>query len=340
MISVIVPVYNTKTEYLDKCVDSILNQTYRDIQLLLVDDGSESDCAAALDEYPERDSRCNVFHIPHGGVSSARNCGLDHADGEYVTFVDSDDWVSENYLETLYIKMDGVALAVMTSTNYYENTKQVDDKHVSHKTNICSNRSHIFDVLYGRTDDAKKWLLNTVWAKLYRAEVIKSGNIRFDTSLRRLEDGVFNLSYLTFLSENVKLIYIDIVGYYLRQHSNSTVHKYNPNLADDMILPLEKMYEISVRSGMYEYDKTALGFRALLNCIVYINDGACGNKNSLRTSIKSTKLFINKDIVKKLVCECDINGLQKTEKMVVENIRKGNAVKPACYFWIRNKIKR
>lgn len=340
MISVIVPVYNTRKEYLDKCVGSILNQTYSDIQLLLVDDGSKSDCALNLDAYPEKDARCKVFHIPHGGVSNARNYGVACAKGEYVSFVDSDDWISENFLETLLQKMNGMELAIMKATNYYENTKQVADKQMTHKTTICAERRHIFDVLYGCTDDAQKWLLNTVWAKLYLTDVIKSGNIKFDTSLRRLEDGVFNLRYFTYLKGNAKLTYIDTVGYYLRQHNDSTVHKYNPNLADDMVLPLEKMYEISVQSGMYEKDKKALGYRALLNSIVYINDGACGNMNGLRKSIKNTKTFINRNIIKKLVGECDTSHLQNTEKMVAESIKQGNAVKPACYFWLRTKIKR
>ena len=106
-----------------------------------------------------------------------------------------------------------------------------------------------------------------------------------------------------------------------------------------MLLPLEKMYEISVQSSRYEEDKAALGYRALLNSIIYINDCACGNNAHLLKSIKSTRTFIETDIIRKLIAECNLAELQHTEKMVTKSIQKGNAAKPALYFWLRKKIK-
>ena len=97
-ISVIVPVYNTE-KYLNRCIDSILAQTFTDFELLLIDDGS-TDCSGKIcDEYAAKDSRVRVFHKENGGVSSARNMGLDNAQGEWITFVDSDDWVHEDFLK-------------------------------------------------------------------------------------------------------------------------------------------------------------------------------------------------------------------------------------------------
>lgn len=100
MISVIVPVYNVE-KYLNECVDSILAQTYTDFELILVDDGSPDNCGAICDEYAASDSRIRVIHQKNGGLSAARNTGLDIAKGEYVTFVDSDDLVCKTYLECL-----------------------------------------------------------------------------------------------------------------------------------------------------------------------------------------------------------------------------------------------
>lgn len=101
MISVIVPVYNVEP-YLRKCIDSILAQTYRDFELILIDDGSPDNCGAICDEYAAQDSRIRVIHQGNCGVSVARNTGLDAAKGEYVSFVDSDDWIDNEYLEHLY----------------------------------------------------------------------------------------------------------------------------------------------------------------------------------------------------------------------------------------------
>lgn len=91
MVSIIVPVYNAE-KYLSRCVDSILSQTMKDFELLLIDDGSQDESGRICDEYSEKDARVRVFHKPNGGVSSARNLGIDHAKGKYIIFIDSDDY--------------------------------------------------------------------------------------------------------------------------------------------------------------------------------------------------------------------------------------------------------
>lgn len=99
-ISVIVPVYNVE-KYLRKCVDSILSQTFTDFELLLIDDGSKDHSGEICDEYALQDDRVKVFHKENGGVSSARNLGIDVAKGEWITFVDADDYIAENLLQSL-----------------------------------------------------------------------------------------------------------------------------------------------------------------------------------------------------------------------------------------------
>ena len=100
MISVIVPVYNAE-KYLHRCINSILAQTFVDIELLLIDDGSTDSSSVICDKYAKKDQRVRVFHKENGGVSSARNLGLDNAQGEWIAFVDGDDWVKETYLSNL-----------------------------------------------------------------------------------------------------------------------------------------------------------------------------------------------------------------------------------------------
>ena len=104
-ISVIIPVYNTE-KFLHRCIDSILTQTYTDFELLLIDDGSKDSSGSICDEYAEKDSRVRVFHKENGGVSSARNLGLDNAWGEWITFVDSDDYIEENFLKSFDGNLD------------------------------------------------------------------------------------------------------------------------------------------------------------------------------------------------------------------------------------------
>ena len=99
-ISIIVPVYNSE-KYLGACIDSILSQSFRDIELILVDDGSRDSSPRICDDYAQKDGRVKVIHKANGGVSAARNDGLDIAKGEYVTFIDSDDWVEREFLSTI-----------------------------------------------------------------------------------------------------------------------------------------------------------------------------------------------------------------------------------------------
>ena len=101
-ISIIVPVYNAE-QYLRRCIDSILNQSFTDFELILIDDGSKDKSSDICDEYAAKDSRIKVYHKENGGVSSARNLGLDNANGEWIAFVDSDDFIKEDYLKHMAI---------------------------------------------------------------------------------------------------------------------------------------------------------------------------------------------------------------------------------------------
>ena len=103
-ISVIVPIYNVEP-YLHRCVDSLLLQTYQDFELILIDDGSTDNCGMICDEYAALDDRIRVIHKLNGGLSDARNVGLEIATGEYIAFVDSDDWVARDYLECLFVTL-------------------------------------------------------------------------------------------------------------------------------------------------------------------------------------------------------------------------------------------
>ena len=101
LISIIIPIYNVE-KYLHCCINSVIRQTYKNLEIILIDDGSPDNCGKICDEYAKKDNRIKVIHKENGGLSSARNAGLDIAKGEYISFVDSDDYVAENFIEKLY----------------------------------------------------------------------------------------------------------------------------------------------------------------------------------------------------------------------------------------------
>lgn len=113
LISIIVPVYKVE-KYLDKCVESIVEQTYKNLEIILVDDGSPDNCPAMCDEWAKKDSRIKVIHKKNGGLSSARNAGLDGCTGDYIYFLDSDDYIADNCIEMLFnaIVSDGSDMCI------------------------------------------------------------------------------------------------------------------------------------------------------------------------------------------------------------------------------------
>ena len=121
-ISIIVPVYKTE-QYLDRCVESIVNQTYNNLEIILVDDGSADNCPAMCDKWAEKDNRIKVIHKENGGVSSARNAGIDAASGEYIGFVDGDDWIDTDMYDFLMSHFDDDTDIVRCSyRKVYENS--------------------------------------------------------------------------------------------------------------------------------------------------------------------------------------------------------------------------
>lgn len=122
LISVIVPIYNVE-KYINKCIDSIIDQTYTNLEIILVDDGSPDNCGKICDEYAQKDERVRVIHKENGGLSDARNAGIDVAKGKYVSFVDSDDYVEQNYIEILYncIKEYNTNIAIGSHRVIYKN---------------------------------------------------------------------------------------------------------------------------------------------------------------------------------------------------------------------------
>lgn len=183
MISVIVPVYNSE-QYLHRCIDSILAQTYTDFELLLIDDGSTDSSGAICDEYAAKDSRVRVFHKANGGVSSARNMGLDNAQGEWITFVDSDDWVEKEYIELFMNNIDDLV---------YQSFQSVFNEHIE----VWDTSIKALDINESLTKLYEKKVLGYCWGKLYRTMYLKTNNIRFNEDIKFREDELFVLEYLS-----------------------------------------------------------------------------------------------------------------------------------------------
>ena len=184
-VSVVVPVYNAE-KTLRQCVDSILCQDSRDFELLLIDDGSKDSSAAICDEYSGQDERVLVFHKPNGGVSSARNLGLDNAQGQWITFVDSDDYITNDFFDGIDRNENDLLIVPYI---WSRNGNDSKDERLS-QFDIVEKKEMKFFLYYFLTTA----IFRGPCAKFYKRELLEG--IRFDESMKVAEDACFVHQYM------------------------------------------------------------------------------------------------------------------------------------------------
>lgn len=215
-ISVIVPVYKAEA-YLHRCVDSILAQTFKDWELLLIDDGSPDKSGEICDEYAQKDSRVRVIHKENGGVSSARQRGLDESIGEYTIHADPDDWVEPDMLEELYrkAKEEDADMVICDFINEYEGGKQ---RYMKQQPESLESRAVLRQLLFQQ-------LHGSCWNKLVRRACYIKWGIRFPNNLNYCEDVIV---LVQLLQHDIKIFYIMKAFYHYDQQVNlhSITRKY------------------------------------------------------------------------------------------------------------------
>lgn len=231
LVSIIVPVYNAE-KYIKKCIDSILQQSYKNFELILVEDGSPDKCPEICDQYAKQDSRVRVIHKRNEGVSAARNSGLQISKGEYIFFVDSDDFVSKTYLEHLMSPLD-IDYVV---SGYFRGKDQCWEQH-----GYLSVQFNIYE-LCKKPELIGQVPLGMVWARKYKRSIIYSNGIKFDTTMARGEDVLFNVEYLL-KCKTINII--SVIDYYYNQTENSATEQFNPNLFSWSMKSILKIAEIT-----------------------------------------------------------------------------------------------
>lgn len=219
LLTIIVPVYNTEG-YLAECINSILEQTYNDWELILVDDGSTDDSGVICDDFAQRDSRIKVLHTENGGASHARNAGIEHATGKWIAFVDSDDYVENNWLQNLSMTIQENKAELYMWGNYIEQKNNIFQKEViPQHLNTTSSTNFILTGTYR----------HNAWLYLFSNEWIKKYNCEFPEGIKRSEDQCFLLQYL---SHNPTIHSICQPFYHYVRHTDSVTC--SPYTIDDV----------------------------------------------------------------------------------------------------------
>ena len=213
LLSIIVPVYKVEN-YLPKCIDSILAQTFTDFELILVDDGSPDDCPALCDAAAEKDARVRVIHQKNGGLSAARNAGLDAARGAWIGFVDSDDYIAPEMYEVLYqaVQSTGADLALCDYAEVDEAGTPCPQMHVSLSGGELTGQELL--------KRASGLMVQLAWNKLYRRSLLMNAGLWFTREVYN-EDQLFNVRYFRLAKAYTALA---DPGYYYIQNPQSLLH--------------------------------------------------------------------------------------------------------------------
>lgn len=209
-VSIIVPVYKVE-KYIDRCINSILAQTFKNFELLLVDDGSPDNSGKICDNYAQMDNRIRVFHKENAGVSAARNFGIEQSAGDFLMFVDSDDWLDLQCIELCIKEVEYGDLDLLQFASVYvSETSQWNS--VNKSTSILSGDAYV----------NQQSLNVTVWGGLYKKAIIDMNSIRFNTQLVMAEDQLFVYKFLKFAN---RITYINKPLYYYFQNTNGVVRR-------------------------------------------------------------------------------------------------------------------
>ncbi|KMK78306.1 hypothetical protein AB990_02435, partial [Alkalihalobacillus pseudalcaliphilus] len=202
LVSVIVPIFNSE-KFLEKCINSVLKQSYNNLELIIVDDGSTDNSKSIVTNFAEVDSRIKYIYQDNMGPSYARNKGLDNALGQYIQFIDSDDFLEKNTTELLVGNLDNSDLVIAGYENVYVNENKENTK-VIPENNCTINKS---EFMTSFSYFLKEQLFHYTWHKLYKRELLK--NVRFNNELNIGEDLIFNIDYMdnvnkiTFVNEKI-----------------------------------------------------------------------------------------------------------------------------------------
>ncbi|MDQ0975379.1 glycosyltransferase involved in cell wall biosynthesis [Neobacillus niacini] len=266
-ISIIVPIYNVE-QYLPKCIDSILSQTFKDFEVLLVNDGSPDKCGEICDNYAKMDNRIKVIHKVNNGVSSARNKGIELSKGEYIAFIDPDDTIEpEMYdvlLQTALKNAADIVVCPIKTINFNNNTTSISA--VWKDVNCSLNKNTIQRFLIPSILQEKTYSLVSCVNKLYKKSLFNSLSLRFDEQKQHSEDAKLNFTLLTLINN---LVFVDtpLYNYYIYKRDSLT-QIFRENLYEyvrdnkKFMLEICKKYKLEQYSGIVRnhYTSVTLSF--------------------------------------------------------------------------------
>ena len=303
-VSVIVPVYNCE-KYIERCMDSLINQTLADIEIIIVNDGSVDNSLNIINRYLNLDNRIKLINKSNTGVSDSRNIGIKNSNGNYITFVDSDDWIDFNYIEDMYNTAIKNKCEIVMCSYIREFTTHSKKRNLNLKSNyiykqnevMLLNRKLIGPINSELKNPEQLDSLGTVWGKLYENKLIKENNIKFIglDEIGSAEDTLFNI-YL--FNQVNRLCFTNNTYYhYWKENQGSITSNYNPKLKEqwlNLFIYIQKFIDKNDKDIDF---KEALRNRICTSILgLGLNECNKNNKQSFYLKVKNIKTLLNNEI--------------------------------------------
>ena len=326
LISVIVPVYNVE-KYLLRCVESIQNQTYKNLEIILVDDESPDKCPEICDKLAVQDARIKVIHKKNGGLGLARNSGLEEVTGEYVTFIDSDDWISKEHIEKLHTELTKQKADAVIGSH---TSVDADGKETLHRISLAEGlfeeneilNDIVLPLIGADIDYPNDVQVNaSCCMNLYKTDIIRKHDLKFISEKYAVaEDLYFNIDF--FLS-STRISAVNEVGYYYYENENSISRKYDPKRFERTINYYNTLYKQVSAHGLqdkiaYRIDRSYLmKIRVAIRHIILSDLKRKEKKHEIKN-------ILHHEITKKVLNNYPINSFIPSMRILVKMMRNEN----------------
>lgn len=319
-ISVIIPVYNAE-KYLTKCLNSIVNQTYTNLEIILVNDGSKDSSLNICYEYNKKDDRIKIINNDNHGASYSRNCGIDISTGEYIMFIDADDYVENSFIEKLFVcdEYEIYDLFISCYTDFYSKNIFKEQKLI--------DRDMLSFVLQKDYLNIVKYL-RTPWGKIYKSNIIKKNNIKFPVDYVTAEDQIFNFVYLKYVK---KYRFLN-EGLYFYRHENkdslSSSKSYEAFISNIKKLNIEKSF---LNEMNIENKEKIMGDDAveLIGGYVFLSNESIFNYFNYKKRLKLIKSILENKY-----------DATNDKKNLILKFLKYNIIFPIYVYYLLNYIKK
>lgn len=306
-VSIIVPVYNVEN-YIERCLNSLVNQTFKDIEIITINDGSTDKSLELLNKYAKEDIRVSVIDLGDEGVSYCRNLGIEKANGKYIMFVDSDDWIDSNMVEVMYKKAEENNLDLVMCSYIREFKDHSKEKifnfpeEIIYKGNEVKNellRKLVGPIKEELSNPELLDALGTVWGKLYRVDILKENKLKF-VDLKEIgsaEDTLFNIFTFNYLK---KVMFLNKPMYhYWRDNPKSVTSQYNPKLKEQRKVFFKYISDFIKENNFEQVFEEALNNRICTSVLgLGLIECSKNNKISRINKIKNIKKIINEEYIR------------------------------------------